>query len=127
MTERSVHSVRPLERFRVRVSGRLRKGPWDVKFDRKSRYYCCPKCSARTFIRWQRLDIFNPPSSPFPPELRGRFDEEPESQAGSTAALDFYCKGCREPVRLLFRGQERGMGGWWYGSVTSVLELDEPE
>ena len=108
-----------MQRFRIRVSGKLREGPWNVAFDGKSRYYHCPACKARTFINRRRLDIFNPPESPFLPELRARFGEIPKGKA----ALDLYCKGCRAPVRLLFWGQERGMGGWWYGFVTEVLEL----
>jgi hypothetical protein len=111
-----------MERFRVRSGGRLRSGPWAVPFARRSRHYCCPKCDARTLIRYGRLDIFNPPPSPFPPELLERFGRPP---AAPMAALDFHCKGCGAPVRLLFGGQERGMGGWWYGFVTSVLELEE--
>lgn len=121
MTKPKVLKVKPMERFRIRVSGKLRVGPWDVKFARKSRYYQCPKCSARTLIHWRKLDIFNPLSSPFPEELQARFGAVPER----SAALDFYCKGCTAPVRLLFWGQERGMGGWWYSYVTSVLELGQ--
>ena len=120
MTELKVLKVEPMERFRIRVSGKLRVGPLEVKFDHRSRYYHCPRCSARTFIYWRRLDIFNPPSSPFPLGLQALFGAVPES----SAAFDFYCRSCGAPVRLLFWGQERGMGGWWSGYVTSILELD---
>ena len=121
MTRPRVTRAQPMARFRIRVSGKLQIGPWDVKFDKKSRYYNCPRCSTRTFINWRKLDIFNPPESPFPAKLQSEFGAVPESRA----ALDFYCKNCTAPVRLLFWGQERGMGGWWYGYVTSVLELEQ--
>ena len=85
----------------------------------RSRYYHCPHCTARTLVKARGLDIFNPPRSPFPDDLQATFGAVPESRA----ALDFYCRGCSRPVRLLFWGQERGMGGWWYGYVTTVLEL----
>lgn len=120
MTEPKVETVEPMERFRIRVSGMLRVGPGDVKFAHKSRYYHCPKCSVRTLIHWRKLDIFNPPPSPFPLDLQAQFGVVAQSRA----AFDFYCKGCSAPVRLLYWGQERGMGGWWYGYVTSILELD---
>ena len=57
MAKPKILKVKPMERFRIRVSGKLRVGPWDVKFARKSRYYQCPKCAARTLIRWRKLDI----------------------------------------------------------------------
>jgi len=120
MPKPRVRKIEPMERFHVRACGKLRVGPWSVAFDHKSRYYHCPKCSARTLIRRRALDIFNPPASPFPLDLQARFGEVPDS----TAVLDFYCSGCKNPVRLLFWGQERGMGGWWYGYVISILELE---
>lgn len=107
-----------MERFHIRVSGKPYVQKWSVKFDRRSRYYHCPHCSARTFIRHQLLDIFKPPESPFPVDLQKVFGDIPED----SRALDFYCKGCQAPVRLLYWGQERGMGGWWYGYVTEILE-----
>ena len=109
-----------MKRFHVRVSGKLTGGSWAVKLDRKSKYYHCPVCEARTLIGWQRLDIFNPEASPFPESLLKQFGETPEFKA----AFDFYCRGCTRPVRLLFWAQERGMGGYWYPFITSVLELD---
>jgi DNA-directed RNA polymerase subunit RPC12/RpoP len=114
-----MREVSPMERFHVRVSGKRRLGAGPVPFDGRSRYYYCPACGRRTLISRRSLDIFNPPPSPFPPEVKARFGGKP----ASTEALDFYCGGCRRPVRLLFWSQERGMGGWWYGVVNTILEL----
>jgi hypothetical protein len=112
-----------MERFHIRVSGKLRVGPSDVRFPGRSRYYHCPHCGARTLVRWQKLDVFNPPESPFPPELEAAFGEVPDNRA----SFDFFCRGCGRPVRLLFWSQERGMGGPWYPFVTAVLEVDDDE
>jgi DNA-directed RNA polymerase subunit RPC12/RpoP len=54
MTSAKVCEVYPMERFRVRASGKLRTGPGNVKLDRQSRYYHCPGCAARTLIHWRK-------------------------------------------------------------------------
>jgi hypothetical protein len=109
-----------MQRFNVRVSGKISRGPWNVAFKGRSKYYHCARCAARTFINRRHLDIFNPRTSPFSPELQGAFGEVPAFRAGH----DFYCRGCGQPVRLLYWSQERGMGGPWDPFVIVVLELE---
>lgn len=109
-----------MQRFNVRVSGRLSRGPGNVAFRGRSRYYRCPRCGARTFVNRRHLDIFRPRDSPFPPELQSAFGEVPDFRA----VHDFYCRGCAEPVRLVYWSQERGMGGPWDPFVIAVWELE---
>jgi len=61
--------------------------------------------------------------SVFPDELKVLFDRI--KIGGHHASLDFYCRGCNRPVRLLFWETEQGMGGFWYSLVIAVLELEE--
>jgi DNA-directed RNA polymerase subunit RPC12/RpoP len=115
-----VRRVAPLERFHVRVYGKLRRGEGRFSFRGKSRYYHCPVCGRKTLVRYRHVDAFNPVPSAFPEELQRQFGEV----GTHDAVLDFHCRGCGRPVRLLYWTQERGMGGSWDAYVKCVLELE---
>jgi len=121
MENTNIKKVPPLERFRVRTSGKLISGSWPVRLDRVSKFYYCPECGERTLIRWSNLDVFNPQQSVFPDEIQAKFSPV----KGQRETYDFYCRGCSRPIRLIFWAQERGMGGYWYPFIIEVHELVE--
>jgi hypothetical protein len=127
-----MRKVAPTRRFRIRRGRRLITEDESLLFQGRSHYYRCPTCCSRTLINWRRLDVtpsldpwpYKGPPSPFPPELLSEFGDVPEH----ALAYDFYCKGCRLPVRLLFWIEERmGMGGPWYPVVQAVLEFESED
>ncbi|MBL6960791.1 MAG: hypothetical protein ISR59_06750 [Anaerolineales bacterium] len=125
MENKMIARVHPLERFNVRFNRKIRRGPGDVPFQKQARYYHCPVCSRKTKVKPGQLDAFNPIPSKFPEELQRLFDQVETSD--HEKSFDFYCQSCKEPVRLLFWTQERGMGGWWYPYVISILELTKKD
>ena len=118
-----VIEVGPYERFATGIRGGRRTGWWDVSFKKGARYYHCPKCSRKTRIKREHLDVWNPKESPFSEQLRSLFGEKQEQ----TEYYDFYCKGCGLAVRLAYWEREAGMGGPWFPFLKAVFEVDPDE
>ena len=85
--------------------------------------YTCPHCDGK--VRFTTRDFqrhFQSRSSSFMPEDLASFDQfRPLDKKEGEQFLDFYCPGCRSPVRVIYRSSEFAMGSYYF-TVVIVIE-----
>lgn len=122
-----LRKVFPPERFSMDRRGHPAAA---IRLER-SKYYRCPHCAARTLVRHREVSPFarNKTPADFDQATQDCFDRAGTTSDFSIAperpleCYDFFCSGCKRPVRLLYEEQERGMGGFWAAVVYRIVEV----
>lgn len=80
---------------------------WSRYLRNRDSYFECPGCGRKTLIRRGRLDMFNPPESPFPPALQAAFGPVPQG----LTPYDFACARCGATSAGMRRATATTSGG----------------
>lgn len=85
--------------------------------------YTCPDCREQVgFNTRDFLRRFRQPHSNLNAADQAAFDSFcPLDSSREESFLDFYCAGCRRPVRLIYEGWEFAMGCYAF-TVTGIVE-----
>lgn len=89
-------------------------------------FYTCPHCQER--VRFRSANFahhFYSIQSNLKPADQVEFDKFRSidyGHYGPESYLDFYCPGCKSPVRIVFEGVEFAMGAYFF-VVTDVVEV----